>query len=839
MRFVRWFSDVGLPDVGLVGGKNASLGELIRSLSPLGIRVPDGFALTAEAYRHFLREAGLDEPVQELLAGLRRNDVHDLVERSGKIRGLITSAELPADLREEALAAYRELSGRYSVDEADVAVRSSATAEDLPGASFAGQQDTYLNVRGERAVLDAVRRCFASLFTARAMGYREDMGFDHLDVALSVGVQKMVRSDLAASGVLFTLDPESGHRGVALVTASWGLGEAVVQGQVVPDQFYVHKPTLREGYRSLVWKTVGSKERRMVYAAPGSDKLVELQEVPEEMRSRPCLSDDEVLQLARWALQIEDHYAKARGSDSPMDVEWGKDGQTGELFILQARPETVHSNRKGAALRIYRLTGKGEALVQGLAVGEGIAVGCARVIRSPSQFEQFGRGEILVTESTDPDWEPIMKMAAGIVTERGGRTSHAAIVARELGIPAVLGAVQAMRKVPSGETVTLSCAEGEQGRIYRGALEYEVDELDPSQFPRPRTKMMLNVGSPEQAFSSAMLPNDGVGLARMEFIFASWVKVHPLALTRYAQLEPSARSEVDAVTRGYQDKAEYFVDKLSQGIGVIAAAFHPKPVILRLSDFKSNEYATLVGGRQFEPEEENPMIGWRGASRYYHPQYKEGFALEARAIRRAREEFGLKNLLVMVPFCRTPDEGRRVLEVLRECGLAQGKDGLEVYVMAELPSNVFMADEYARIFDGFSIGSNDLTQLCLGVDRDSALVAPLFDERNAAVKQACARIIAAARQAGRKVGICGQAPSDFPDFAEFLVEQGIDSISLTPDSLLKTSERVAQAEQRPRRPGPARRAGDFLIAPHSPRQVVAKPVVAYADTEPFYPDKPE
>ena len=839
MRFVRWFSDVGLPDVGLVGGKNASLGELIRSLSPLGVRVPDGFAITAEAYRHFLREAGVEEPVQRLIGGLRRDDVQDLVERSARIRALIVSADLPGELREEARAAYRQLSGRYSVDEADVAVRSSATAEDLPGASFAGQQDTYLNVRGEEAVLDAVRRCFASLFTARAIGYREDMGFDHLEVALSVGVQKMVRSDLAASGVIFTLDPESGHRGVALITGSWGLGEAVVQGQVVPDQFYVHKPTLREGYRSLVWKTIGSKERRMVYAAPGAGKLVELQPVPEEMRCRHCLSDAEVLQLARWALQIEDHYARARGADSPMDIEWGKDGQTGELFILQARPETVHSNRKSAALRIYRLTGKGEQLVQGLAVGEGVAVGCARVIRSPSQFEEFRRGEILITESTDPDWEPIMKMAAGIVTERGGRTSHAAIVARELGIPAVLGAAEAMSKVPSGETVTLSCAEGEQGRIYRGSLEYEVEELDPSQFPRPRTQMMLNVGSPEQAFSAAMLPNDGVGLARMEFIFASWVKVHPLALTRYAELEAVAKAEVDAVTRGYADKTEYFVDKLSQGIGVIAAAFHPKPVILRLSDFKSNEYATLLGGRRFEPVEENPMIGWRGASRYYHPQYKEGFVLEARAIRRAREEFGLKNLLVMVPFCRTPDEGRRVLEVLRECGLAQGEDGLEVYVMAELPSNVFLAEEYARIFDGFSIGSNDLTQLCLGVDRDSALVAPLFDERNAAVKQACARIIAAAQKAGRKVGICGQAPSDFPDFAEFLVEQGIDSISLTPDSLLKTSERVAQAEQRPRRTAPSRRAGDLLIAPHSPRQVVAKPVAAYADTEPFFPDKPE
>jgi pyruvate,water dikinase len=834
MRFVRWFSEVGLSDVGLVGGKNASLGEMIRMLSPLGVRIPDGFAITAEGYQHLLRSAGLEQPIAQLVSGVRRDDVKDLVDRSSRIRALITAAELPADLCNEALAAYRELSARYATDATDVAVRSSATAEDLPGASFAGQQDTYLNVRGESAVLDAIRRCFASLFTARALGYREDMGFDHSEVALSVGIQKMVRSDLAASGVLFTLDPESGHRGVILLTASWGLGEAVVQGQVVPDQFYVHKPTLRDGHRSILWKTIGSKERRMVYAKGATGKLVELEAVPDELRGGPCLSDDEVLELSRWALCIEDHYSRVRGVESPMDIEWGKDGETGELFILQARPETVHSNRKRASLRIYRLTGKGERFVQGLAVGEGIATGRAHVIQSPAQFDQFQRGEILVTESTDPDWEPIMKIAAGIVTERGGRTSHAAIVARELGIPAVVGAVGAMRAVPTGETVTLCCAEGEQGSIYRGQVPFEVDELDPAQFPRPQTQMMLNVGSPEQAFSAAMLPNDGVGLARMEFIFASWVKVHPLALTRYEQLSPEVKAEVEAVTRGYADKTDYFVDKLSQGIAVIAGAFHPKPVILRLSDFKSNEYATLLGGKQFEPKEENPMIGWRGASRYYHPQYKEGFLLEARAIRRVRDELGLKNLLIMVPFCRTPDEGRRVLEVLREAGLVQGENGLEVYVMAELPSNVFLADEYARIFDGFSIGSNDLTQLCLGVDRDSALVAPLFDERNAAVKQACARIIAAARQAGRKVGICGQAPSDFPDFAEFLVEQGIDSISLTPDSLLRTSERVAAAEKRPRLARPMRRANDATPAA-SVQDLVAKSVAAYADTEPFFP----
>ncbi|MCA1827242.1 MAG: phosphoenolpyruvate synthase, partial [Myxococcales bacterium] len=605
----------------------------------------------------------------------------------------------------------------------------------------------------------------------------------------------------------------------------YGLGEAIVQGQVVPDQFYVHKECLRAGFRPIVWKTIGSKEQRMVYAPGGTA----LEPVPEERRVKASLSDDEVLQLAEWALRIEDHY------QSPMDIEWGKDGDTGELFLLQARPETVHANRKGTSLRLYKLVGKGEQLAQGLAVGEGIAVGTARVIRSAAQFEQFQRGEILITENTDPDWEPIMKMASGIVTERGGRTSHAAIVARELGIPAVVGTSNATAKVPDGTAITLSCAEGEQGHVYRGALEYEVEEVDREQFARPRTQMMLNVGNPEQAFSTAMLPNDGVGLARMEFIFASWVKVHPLALTQYAGVPEDVRREIDAITRGYDDKAEYFVDKLAQGIGTIAAAFHPKPVILRLSDFKSNEYATLLGGKQFEPIEENPMIGWRGASRYYHPKYKEGFMLELRAVKRVREEFGLKNLKIMVPFCRTPDEGRKVIAVLREGGLVQGRDGLEVYVMAELPSNVFLADQYADIFDGFSIGSNDLTQLILGVDRDSALVAPLFNERNAAVLQACARLIDAARRKGRKIGICGQAPSDFPDFAAFLVEQGIDSISLIPDSLLKTSERVLQAEQKPRSGRPLRRASDVQLPAGRAAKALEEPVAAWADTEPFVP----
>jgi pyruvate, water dikinase len=832
MRFVRWFAEVGLGDVGLVGGKVASLGEMIRELAPLGIRVPDGFAVTAEGYQHFISAAGLDDRIPSLLSGIARGDVQGLVARSAEIRAAIVAADLPEEIAAEAVAAYRVLSQRSGAAETDVAVRSSATAEDLPGASFAGQQDTYLNVRGEAALLESVKRCFASLFTARAISYRADMGFDHHQVSLSVGVQKMVRSDKASSGVLFTLDTESGHRGVVLITSSYGLGEAIVQGQVVPDQFYVHKETLREGYRPLVWKTLGSKEQRMVYGERGTA----LEPVPAELRKRSSLSEDEVLQLAQWALRIEEHYSRRRGADSPMDVEWGKDGESGELYVLQARPETVHSNRAAASLRIYKLTGQGEQLAQGLAVGEGIAVGTAKVILSAAQFDQFKAGEILVTGNTDPDWEPIMKMASGIVTERGGRTSHAAIVARELGIPAVVGTGDAASKVPSGEKVTLSCAEGEQGRIYRGALDYEVEEVDRAQFARPRTQMMLNVGNPEQAFQTAMLPNDGVGLARMEFIFASWVKVHPLALTRYGQLDEATRAQIDQVTSGYADKTEYFVDKLSQGIGTICAAFHPKPVILRLSDFKSNEYATLLGGKQFEPVEENPMIGWRGASRYYHPSYKEGFLLELRAVKRVREEFGFKNLRIMVPFCRTPDEGRKVIEVLREGGLPQGKDGLEVYVMAELPSNVFLADQYADIFDGFSIGSNDLTQLVLGVDRDSSLVAPLFNERNAAVLQACARIIDAARRKRRKVGICGQAPSDFPDFAAFLVEQGIDSISLIPDSLLKTSERVLQAEQQPRALRPSRRANDVrLPTSGGAAKTVAATLDAWADTEPFVP----
>jgi pyruvate,water dikinase len=794
MRFLRRFGDLRLVDVPLVGGKNASLGELLAELTPLGVNVPDGFATTAEAYREVLRHAELERTIRELLRDVRPNNVDDLVRRSAQIRELIVRAPFPPGLAEEIHTAYRDLSRTYGEDATDVAVRSSATAEDLPNASFAGQQESFLNVRGAASVCDAVSKAFASLFTPRAISYRVDMGFDHMQVALSVGIQKMVRSDLASAGVIFTLDPDTGHRGVVLVTSSLGLGESVVQGRVVPDSFYVHKATLAK-FRPLLWRKIGTKEVRLVYDATGH-RQVRSEPVPQAERDRFSLSDDDVLALARWSVQIEEHYSRLRGEPTPMDIEWAKDGITGQLFIVQARPETVHSRRAAPKQHLYTLAGHAEPLVTGLAIGDAVASARARVIRDPRNLAELLPGEILVTEITDPDWEPIMKKAAGVVTERGGRTSHAAIVTRELGIPAVVGAKDAMTKVPSGSMVTISCAQADVGVVYPGEVAFQVQEIDASQLQRPRTKVMLNVGNPEQAFKLALLPSDGVGLARMEFIFAGWVGVHPLALTRYATLPPDVQREVDRVTRGYDDKAGYFVDRLSQGIATIAAAFHPRPVILRFSDFKTNEYAKLVGGAAFEPTEENPMLGWRGASRYYHPSYKEGFLLEVAAVRRVREEMGLENLKLMIPFCRTPEEGERVLATMREGGLVRGERGLEVLVMAEIPSNILLAKRFAEVFDGFSIGSNDLTQLTLGVDRDSTTVAPLFDERNEAVKWSCAHLLEAAHAAGRKVGICGQAPSDYPDFAAFLVDRGIDSISLSPDALVRTTLQILEAEAR-------------------------------------------
>jgi len=793
VEWVRWFSDIGIDDVPSVGGKNASLGEMLRELGELGVRVPDGFAVTADAYRYFLEANNLEEPIREQLAGWTRGDVKDLTRRARHIRNLILKGSYPADMADEIISAYRELSRRSGVEDLEVAVRSSATAEDLPTASFAGQQETYLHVHGEAELLESIKKSLASLFTARAISYREDMGFDHFKVALSVGVQRMVYADEASSGVIFTLDTETGFRDVVFITAIWGLGENIVQGRVSPDQFYVHKPTLRQGYRPIIAKKCGAKELKLVYDR-NDHRLKNLTVLPAD-RARFALSDDDVLQLARWSLAIEEHYSRKRGADTPMDIEWAKDSRTGELFIVQARPETVHAQKRGTKLRLYQLTEQGEVLAEGLAVGDAIAVGAARVIRDPSQMAEFREGEVLITEITNPDWEPIMKLARAIVTERGGRTSHAAIVARELGIPAIVGASGAMQAVANGQEVTVCCAEGEVGRVYAGALAHTVEEIDPAALPATRTQVMMNVGNPEQALKLAQIPNDGVGLARMEFIFASWVRVHPLALTRYNQLPDAIKREVDKLTAGYEDKTEYFVDNLARGIGMIAAAFWPKPVIVRLSDFKTNEYAHLLGGALFEPGEENPMLGWRGASRYYHPDYQEGFMLEVAAIRRVREVFGLKNVVVMVPFCRTPEEGRRVLEVMRRGGLERGVDGLEVYVMAEIPSNILMADEFAEVFDGFSIGSNDLTQLTLGVDRDSERVASLFDERISAVRRSCAELIAAAHRSGRKVGICGQAPSDYPEFAEFLVAQGIDSISLSPDAIVRTKRHIHEVEQ--------------------------------------------
>ena len=794
MLFTRSLREVGIDDVGLVGGKNASLGEMLRKLRPLGVRVPDGFAVTAEGYWHFLRSARLEARIDEILGGVRKDWLGDLGRRAEQIQSLILGAPMPGDLELDILAGYRSLSCAHDEDATDVAVRSSATAEDLPNASFAGQQESFLNVRGPSQVVNAVRSAFASLFTPRAISYRIDMGFAHTKVALSVGIQKMVRSDLASSGVIFTLDPETGHRGMVLVTSSYGLGESIVQGRVAPDQFYVHKPTLSQGFAPIVWKKLGSKETKLVYSESGVEQ-VHTVPVDERARASWSLADADVLTLSKWAVLIEQHYSRERGNDTPMDIEWAKDGRTGELFVVQARPETVHGNRKAPTLRLYELETSAGPLVSGLAIGDGVATGKVRIIRDAKQIHEFQRGEVLVTEVTDPDWEPIMKEAAAIITDRGGRTSHAAIVARELGIPAIVGATGATDCLASVGSATVSCAEGEEGKVYAGSVPFKVQELDPTTLPRPRTQILLNVGNPEQAMKTSLLPSGGVGLARMEFIFAGWVAVHPLALTRYGSLPETVQREVDRLTRGYADKSAYFVDRLSQGIGTIAAAFWPRPVILRFSDFKTNEYARLLGGAQFEPTEENPMLGFRGASRYYHPNYEEGFLLEVAAVKRVREQFGLTNLKVMVPFCRTPEEGERVLATMKKGGLERGVAGLEVYVMAEIPSNILLAERFAQVFDGFSIGSNDLTQLTLGVDRDSTTVAPLFDERNEAVKWSCAHLLEAAHAAGRKVGICGQAPSDFPDFAAFLVERGIDSISLSPDALVRTTTSVVEVER--------------------------------------------
>ena len=709
------------------------------------------------------------------------------------MRQAMLDANLPDTLEREILEAYARL-GEGAPEPVDVAVRSSATAEDLPDASFAGQQETYLNVQGPRALLDTCKRCFASLFTDRAIAYRVEKGFDHHKVALSIGVQRMVRSDLAAAGVMFSIDTETGFEQAVLINASYGLGENVVQGSVNPDEFYVFKPTLKEGYRPILSKRLGSKEFKLMYDVGGS-KMVKNVPVPPDDRARFAITDDEIMTLARWACVIEDHYRTKRGVASPMDMEWAKDGKTGELFIVQARPETVQSQKDLDVIETYRLTERSRVLVSGRSVGDKIGQGTVRVIKQVQQMQDFREGDVLVTDKTDPDWVPIMKRASAIVTNRGGRTCHAAIVSRELGLPAIVGAETATDRLNDGQVVTVSCAEGETGFVYDGRLPVEIDRVRVKDLRRPKTAIMMNVANPEEAFRLSFIPNDGVGLAREEFIIANSIKAHPLALLDYAKLEDYAvKAEIDRLTVGYQDKAQFFIEKLAQGVGMIAAAFYPKDVIVRLSDFKSNEYANLIGGRQFEPVEENPMLGFRGASRYYDPRYRDGFALECRALRMVRDDMGLTNVKVMIPFCRTVEEGRRVLDEMASHGLRRGERGLEVYLMCEVPSNVLLAEEFAELCDGFSIGSNDLTQLTLGVDRDSELVAPLFDERNPAVKRIIAMAIQAAKRAGRKVGICGQAPSDYPEFAQFLVEQGIDSLSLNPDSVLTTTAAVVNAE---------------------------------------------
>ncbi len=792
--FIKWFSEISLEDIAQVGGKNASLGEMFCALASKGVRVPDGFAITADAYRYFLRQAGLDAQIEAALSGLDTGDMENLASRGAAVRQAILNAPLPASLRALIAAAYTRLRTSAGTLPA-VAVRSSATAEDLPSASFAGQQETYLNINGVAELLEATQRCFASLFTDRAISYRSDKGFGHSTVALSVGVQRMVRSDLACSGVMFTIDTETGFRDAVLISSAYGLGENVVQGLVDADEYLVFKPTLKTGHRPLLQTKIGTKEFKLVYDT-GEGKRVRNLPVPTEERSKSSLNEDEVLELARWACVVEDHYSSKRAQPVPMDLEWAKDGNTGELFIVQARPETVQSRKNLDVLETYRLSQRGDVLVSGRSIGAKIATGLVRVIRGVESIGEFQEGEVLVTEKTDPDWQPIMKKAAAIVTNRGGRTCHAAIVSREFGVPAIVGTEQGTEVLKDGQIVTISCAEGETGFVYEGALPFAVERTDLKSIGQPRTKVMLNLANPEQAFALSFLPNQGVGLARMEFIVSNAIRIHPLALTGFNALaDPLARAEIERLTRGYSDKAQYFLDKLSSGVGMIAAAFYPKDVILRLSDFKTNEYANLIGGMAFEPTEENPMLGFRGASRYCHPRYQAGFALECLAVKKVREEMGLTNLKLMVPFCRTVAEGLSVQAEMARHGLKRGENGLEIYVMCEIPSNVILAEEFSEIFDGFSIGSNDLTQLVLGVDRDSEIVAPIFDERNEAVKRMIAHAIGVCRARGVKIGICGQAPSDYPDFAEFLIRLGIDSVSLNPDTVLGTTLQILATEK--------------------------------------------
>ena len=798
--YIRWFSEIGADDVASVGGKNASLGEMYRALTPHGVHVPNGFAITAEAYRRTLELSGALPRLRDALAGLDVQDVDDLARRAQRAREIVLAATLPEELTREILAAHARLRAECGAD-MSFAVRSSATAEDLPTASFAGQHESFLNISGEARLLDSVRLCFASLFKDRAIAYRVDKGFDHFRIAQSVCVMQMVRSDRAASGVMFTLDTDTGFRDVVFITGAYGLGENVVQGTVDPDEFYVFKPTLKLGRRAVLRRKLGGKEVRLVYSkTAGREPTCNLPTPPED-RARYCIDDADALALADAAVVIEDHYSRHAGCPTPMDIEWAKDGLDGRIYIVQARPETVASRKPLHRIDEYRLCPTAAPVVTGRAVGANVAVGKARVVTDVMALGQFQPGEVLVADTTMPDWGTVMKIAAAVVTNRGGRTCHAAIVARELGIPAVIGCEDATSRIRTGDEVTVSCAEGAEGRVYAGAVPFEKTSIELSTLGQPQTHLMVNLGNPDSAFQTARLPTDGVGLARMEFIVAEHIKVHPMALVHPEKIsDPAQRAEIERLTRTFERPADYFVRELSEGVGMIAAAFYPKPVIVRMSDFKTNEYASLLGGSSFEPKEENPMIGFRGASRYTHPAYEEGFALECAAMKRVREEMGLVNVKLMIPFCRRVQEAARVLEAMAAHGLRRGDNGLEIYVMCEIPNNVIQVDAFARLFDGFSIGSNDLTQLVLGVDRDSRIVAFDFDERDDGVKAMIRQAVEGARRNGRHVGICGQAPSDYPEMAAYLVELGIDSMSVTPDTLLKITRDVLAVEERLGRP---------------------------------------
>jgi pyruvate,water dikinase len=787
------FSEIGLTDLSRVGGKNASLGQLLSALKPLGVGVLDGFATTAQAYRRLLEENGLEERLRSIFTGLNHEDVSQLAQRAAQARAAVLETSIPADIQSTAAEAYQRLCQRLG-REPELAVRSSATAEDLPEASFAGAAETFLNVRGRDGLLRAIHACFASLFTDRAISYRARLGYDQLKVALSVGIMPMVRSDLASSGVIFTLDTETGFRDVVVITGSYGLGEFVVQGVVTPDEWIVFKPTLDKASTPIISRTLGSKEVQLIYS--GGSKTTRSEAVPAEQRRRFCLSDAEVLRLAHWACLIETHYSKLAGQPRPMDIEWAKDGITNELFIVQARPETVHSaKQRSAAAEIYHLRGEhGPALVKGQAVGEKVAAGRVRVVKSIAELPNVVSGDVLVAESTDPDWEPVMRRVSAIVTDQGGRTAHAAIVSREFGLPCIVGASDATQVLKDGAEVTISCADGSEGHVYGGNVAFDIERVDATAVPKTRTHVMLTVGDPGKAMALSTIPNAGVGLARTEFIVTHHIGIHPMALARYPRLNDAKAINAIAARLGEEGPREFFIRRFAEGVGSIAAAFYPKPVIVRTSDFKTNEYAQLLGGAEFEPAEENPMLGFRGASRYYDPRYADGFALECAALKRARHDMGLRNIKIMIPFCRTLEEARRTLQVMAQHGLRQGEDGLEVYAMCELPANITLAAEFLQIFDGYSIGSNDLTQLTLGIDRDSGTVAHLFDERNSAVRRMIAHVIATARHMGKPIGICGQAPSDYPEFAVWLVRQRIDSISLNPDTAIKTALLIAKTE---------------------------------------------